>query len=343
MKRGVLILLLLALFAAPASAHVASLSTARITVDEAEVRLSLSVNSVDVEAAFGPGLSPDEIAARLLPLSRIATTGGEACTPTLAGLRSEGEHLVADSTWDCPPGAPLQYESELWRDLDPQARQLVIIVGPAGEGQALLDSERSTVELDASTGGLGDVAWRFLVSGVEHIFLGYDHIAFLLAVVLWGRRFLPLLKVVTAFTVAHSITLSLAATGALEIPGEIIEPLIALSIVFVAAENFFVRNIDKRWRITFFLGLIHGFGFAGALAEFGLPKDSLLTALATFNLGVELGQVAILCLALPLLLAIERFVLGMRNAMPSPRLVYGLSVPILALGCWWSLERIVLA
>src|SRR5690242_4010570 len=145
--------------------------------------------------------------------------------------------------------------------------------------------------------------------GVE---LGYDHIAFLIAVVLWARRLWPIVKIVTAFTVAHSITWSLAALNVVVVPSAIIEPAIAASIVFVALENFFSRDIDRRWRDTSGFGLIHGFGFASALQEFGVSRDSLLPAMGAFNgvyrsaaplhLGVEIGQIAIVSLIVPALI-----------------------------------------
>jgi len=96
---------------------------------------------------------------------------------------------------------------------------------------------------------------RYLTAGIEHIFLGYDHIAFLIAIVLWARRLLPVIKIVTAFTLAHSITLSLAALRIVVIPSTIVEPAIAASIVFVAVENFFSRNIEARWKVTFVYGV----------------------------------------------------------------------------------------
>ena len=104
----------------------------------------------------------------------------------------------------------------------------------------------------------------------------------------------PLVKVVTAFTlIAHSLTLCLAVLDIVRLPSSVVEPLITTTIVFVAAENFFVHDIRKRWRVTFVLGLVHGFGFAGALREYGLPTDAVAPALAAFNIGVEIGQVAI--------------------------------------------------
>jgi hydrogenase/urease accessory protein HupE len=181
---------------------------------------------------------------------------------------------------------------------------------------------------------------RYTKAGIEHIFLGYDHIAFLAAVVLWARRLWPVIKVVTAFTVAHSITLSLAALDIVRIPSSIIEPAIAASIVYVAAENFLSRDVDKRWRDTFCFGLIHGFGFASALQEFGLPREALVPALASFNLGVEIGQIAIVSLVVPALLGMDRVLTPSRRAPTRPAFaVYALSAVIIGLGSHWFLDR----
>jgi hydrogenase/urease accessory protein HupE len=213
-----------------------------------------------------------------------------------------------------------------------------------------LDASRTETTLTAAPPpGLLQVIGRYTRAGIEHIFLGYDHIAFLAAVVLWARRLWPVVKVVTAFTIAHSITLSLAALDIVRIPSSIIEPAIAASIVYVAAENFLSRNIDKRWRDTFCFGLIHGFGFASALQEFGLPRSALIPALASFNLGVEIGQIAIVSLVVPGLLAMDRLLANShrRAALPTPTrsalAVYAISAVITSLGSYWFLARTVLS
>jgi hydrogenase/urease accessory protein HupE len=162
------------------------------------------------------------------------------------------------------------------------------------------------------------VIGRYLEAGIAHIFLGYDHIAFLAAVVLWARRLWPVVKVVTAFTVAHSITLSLAALDIGQIPSAIIEPAIAASIVYVAVENFLSRDVEKRWRDAFGFGLIHGFGFASALQEIGMPRSALVPALASFNIGVEIGQIAIVCLVVPALLGMDRLLASDRGVVARP-------------------------
>ena len=183
---------------------------------------------------------------------------------------------------------------------------------------------------------------RYLATGTEHIFLGYDHIAFLVAVVLWARRLVPVIKIVTAFTIAHSITLSLAALDIVVIPSTIVEPAIAASIVYVAMENFFTSNIDDRWRVTFAFGLIHGFGFAGALREIGLPTNAIAPALAAFNIGVEIGQVVIVSIVVPALIAVDRL-MAVDRTKPAraANLVYALSAVIGAIGSYWFVTRVL--
>ena len=142
--------------------------------------------------------------------------------------------------------------------------------------------------------------------GIEHILTGYDHLLFLFGLLLVGGRARSLIGVVTAFTVAHSISLALAALGVWAPSPRIVEPAIALSIAYVGVENFLVKNAEKRWRITFPFGLIHGFGFAGALAEIELPRAKVPLALLMFNLGVEAGQLAAMAVVLPIVLVLLR-------------------------------------
>ncbi|HET7493649.1 MAG TPA: HupE/UreJ family protein, partial [Bradyrhizobium sp.] len=169
----------------------------------------------------------------------------------------------------------------------------------------------------------------------------YDHIAFLVAIMLWTRRLMPVIKVVTAFTVAHSITLSLAALKIVVIPSAIAEPMIAASIIFVSVENFFSRNVDGRWKVTFAFGLIHGFGFAGALQEIGLPANAVVPALAAFNIGVEIGQVAIVAIVVPTLILVDRlFAADRTKPVRAAALVYSLSAAITVLGSYWFLTRV---
>ena len=153
----------------------------------------------------------------------------------------------------------------------------------------------------------GSVLWKYFVLGIEHILTGYDHLLFLVSLVLIASRFKDALKIVTAFTIGHSITLFLVATDRIQVSSHWVEALIALTICYVAVENMFVQKAKWRWLLTALFGLIHGMGFAGALAETGLPKSNLIGSLLTFNLGVEAGQLMFLCLLLPFLLWLRRF------------------------------------
>ena len=141
--------------------------------------------------------------------------------------------------------------------------------------------------------------------GIGHILTGYDHLLFLLGLVLIGGPLSALLAAITAFTAAHSVTLALAALSVWTPSPALIEPCIALSIAYVGIENWFVKDATGRWRITLLFGLVHGFGFAGALREIALPRPELPVALFGFNLGVELGQLAILAILLPLVRAVR--------------------------------------
>ncbi len=180
---------------------------------------------------------------------------------------------------------------------------------------------------------IGDVLWKYFKLGIEHILSGYDHLLFLLSLVLIATRFKDALKIVTAFTIAHSVTLFLVATGRIHVIPYWVESLIALTICYVAVENIFVQKAKWRWLLTAIFGLIHGMGFAGALAETGLPKSNQLGSLLTFNLGVEAGQLMVLCLLLPFLLLLRRF--------PWYRkMVVSMSCIIFALAFYWFIQRL---
>lgn len=177
-----------------------------------------------------------------------------------------------------------------------------------------------------------DQVLEFIELGVEHIFLGYDHICFLLALIIVGGRLIDLIKIVTAFTLAHSITLILAALQVVVLPSRLIESGIALSIVYVAAENFWLQRHDYRWLLSFGFGLVHGFGFANVLRELGLPTSGLVESLLAFNVGVEIGQLCIVALLFPL----TRW--AARSVYRRP-VVWGISGIILLFGLGWLVER----
>ena len=180
----------------------------------------------------------------------------------------------------------------------------------------------------------GDVAGPLFTLGIEHILTGFDHVLFLLGVVLVGGKLRTLLLAITAFTLAHSITLGLAALGVWAPSPSVVEPAIALSIVYVGVENWFVADASRRWLLTFPFGLVHGFGFAGALREIALPKADVPLALLSFNLGVEAGQVLVLAVVLPILYWLRR-----RDAFARHGVRVGSTLIAMA-GLFWFVQRV---
>jgi hypothetical protein len=176
---------------------------------------------------------------------------------------------------------------------------------------------------------------------MHHIFVGYDHIAFLLALLLGAKRMGEMLKIVTSFTVAHSITLVAAASSDNPIvPQSVTEAMIAASIVYVAVENYFIKDAKYRWVLTFLFGLVHGLGFSGVLKEKLGEITSPIVPILTFNLGVEFGQVAILLVAFPLLVWARG---GVGEKVVEKRHLVLLrvgSAPVMLFGLGWLIERI---
>jgi hydrogenase/urease accessory protein HupE len=181
----------------------------------------------------------------------------------------------------------------------------------------------------------------FLKLGIEHILTGYDHLLFLAGLLIACRRFSTMAGIITCFTIAHSLTLALAALNVFAIPSRIVEPLIAASIVFVGVENLVRRGEEPkgRWALTFVFGLVHGFGFASALRNIGLGAGgaSLLPPLFSFNLGVELGQISVAAIFLPLLFRLRRLPSFVRYGVPAA------SGLVVLFGTYWLLQRTVLS
>jgi hydrogenase/urease accessory protein HupE len=348
-----------------AQAHQINLTNARLVFGpDRTVEVEVAMRGSDADRAAGTRVF-DEAAGLVQPAALAASSAqiaayvrvhtavlgeyGTSCRSGAANVAADSDGIAVRIIWSCSGVAdPLHYRSSVLIDVSPDARQVVLIGAGPDAAQDLLDAGHTETALTAaSPPTLLQVTGRYLEAGIEHIFLGYDHIAFLAAVVLWARRLWPVVKVVTAFTIAHSITLSLAALNIVRIPSSIIEPAIAASIVYVAAENFLSRDIDKRWRDTFGFGLIHGFGFASALQEFGLPRGALVPALASFNIGVEIGQIAIVSLVVPALLGMDHLLTSSRRGAAAPMrpafAVYTISAVIIGFGSYWFLARTVLS
>ncbi len=350
-------LLVLIGLCAPASAHDPGMTVATVIAEERETLVELSIKGSDLERAAGvdlldsggrvdPGrLAGAEPAIRAHLLATAAIEADSAVCPLeVVELAAVEDGILAVLKAPCGTAeAGLSYRSHLLQETNPATIQHVLLLRGDDVIAVALTRERNSLQILAPL-PLTEVAARYLVSGAGHISVGYDHIAFLLALLLWARGVWAVVKVVTAFTLAHSITLSLAVLDLVSLPSGLVEPLIAASVVAVALENFFNRRIERRWRVAFFLGFIHGFGFAGALRDLGLPQDALLVALAFFNIGVEIGQVVIVAIAVPLLLVIDRLAARAPAApVRRPALVYAVSALIAGLGAYWFIERTLFA
>ncbi|WP_291515902.1 HupE/UreJ family protein [Acidovorax sp.] len=290
------------------------------------------------------------------------TAGGTACAlapvDVLASQRSDGTYLSAE--WTLPDCAraldagqgPLALRYSLIFAQDSLHRALLRVDTPALQTSAMLSPEQPEAKLQAGGGSALQVLQRYVVDGVWHIWIGIDHILFLLSLLVlaplvpsrqrvtrWAPEasfravFLQVLAVVTAFTVAHSITLIASVMGWLNPPANLIEPVIALSVVLAALNNLLGFWAFTRWRLAFAFGLIHGFGFANVLLDLGLPARDLAMALGGFNVGVELGQLAIVLVFLPVAWALRRM------AFYRVVVVAGGSLAIAVIGTWWIVDR----
>ncbi len=182
-----------------------------------------------------------------------------------------------------------------------------------------------------------NVVWFYLKMGFTHIIpTGADHVLFVTGLCLLSTRIKTILWQATAFTVAHSVTLALSMKNIIVMPGAVVEPIIALSILFVAVENIMLTEL-KAWRIliVFMFGLIHGMGFASALNEIGLPRNKFFTSILSFNIGVELGQVAVILAVFAL------FIVPFgKKQWYRARIVYPLSAIIALIAAWWTIQRV---
>jgi hypothetical protein len=205
-----------------------------------------------------------------------------------------------------------------------------------------LTSGQSSPDI-AVIGGDKQTGWQvfghYIPVGFEHILpMGLDHILFVLGLFFLSTHLRPLLWQITAFTLAHTVTLALGAMGWVTVPAMIVEPLIAASIVYVAIENIFTSHLT-RWRpvIIFAFGLLHGLGFASVLGEFGIPDDQFFPALIAFNIGVEFGQLTVISLAFLAIGMWFRFKPWYRARISIPA-----SIVIAIIGAYWFVERVFL-
>ena len=347
MKRTIGFLLLLTGWASGAAAHVTSTGLATLEVDSGKLAYRLTVVTPEVddqggrllaEAADGDRAAAERVAGFLRDYARFSIAG-EACQPGRIAIRgsSAGEgKVVLEMALSCPKPAGTLAILDDWPEVLGAHFQTVLSVRlperPSVEFAFLEDRRSATLDLATAA----DTGWvSFVAMGVEHILGGVDHLLFLLALLALARGLWQTVTIVTGFTVAHSITLSLAALGVIDVPSRIVEPLIAASIVWVALENLLRTDIPPhRWLLSFCFGLVHGFGFASAIEPLKLPARRLALALLGFNLGVEAGQAFVVVLLLPMLL-------WMRGSAWEPRIVRAASLGVAAFGLVWLVERLI--
>jgi hypothetical protein len=337
MKRLVLFFLSCC-FAASAYAHKPSDSYLTLNVEGDKVVGQWDIALRDLDFAIGLDANGDgaitwgevrakhaEIAAYAMSRLKLASEG-KPCpaqvTQHLIDDHTDGAYAVMRFQAQCAGTIQsLQASYNLFFDIDPQHKGLLRLQYQGASTTGVFSPEKATQQFSLKR---PDRLTQFLdygQEGVWHIWKGYDHILFLLALLLpavalrekkhWEpvAAFKPalfaVLKVVTAFTLAHSITLTLATLGVISLPSRLVESTIAASVVIAAVNNVFPLFRD-RWVMAFVFGLIHGFGFASVLTDLGLPKDALALALVGFNLGVEVGQLAIVSLFLPLAYSLRK-------------------------------------
>ena len=319
-------------------AHDPGLSVLDIGIEQRQIVAVLSLGGADAVMVGGrDGFSKLTHDALQLSLD------GRPISPSATSVWSdESGGLHGRMLYDRTAGSRLVVRSTIVRHLARGHRELLSIRAADGVvlSERMLDaaSNEAAADISAVVGATSSSAARFLLLGIEHILTGYDHLLFLAGVLVMLRRWRDVVQTITAFTVAHSITLALATTGLLLIPGRIVEPLIAASIVYVGIENLMRDVQGSRWKLTFGFGLVHGLGFATVLRDLGIGTNgqgAIALPLASFNAGVEIGQMAVAALLVPVF-----WWLGSR---PASRLRFAAawSVMVIAAGSYWLVERIV--
>jgi hydrogenase/urease accessory protein HupE len=342
-----------------ARAHQPGLSSLFVNLgtNQLSVRLIMAWQEVDalvpLDANQDRSVSEAELTAAKSKLSRLAEGALDIVSdgrmlalkrPPEISYDSEDTtgirfHLV----YEFPSTRVLTVTSEIISELQQGHSQVVSIRSSNGVelGTAILERDKPSVDVPlfaihekppAST--KMNTIRQFIALGLEHIVTGWDHLAFLFGLLVIGGKLRDAVKIITSFTIAHSLTLALATLNIIRIPSSVVEPIIAASIIYVGFENIVRRNFEKRWMLTFAFGLIHGCGFASVLREMGIGENgsSVVTPLVCFNVGVELGQLAIAAIMLPL-------IWKLKPTFPK-RWVPATSVALIVLGSYFFVERV---
>ena len=351
-RLALLALVLILSFAPRAVAHPVPFSYLDVRIEPGAIELTLVAHMFDIAHELGVD-PPDRVLDPSVLLSK-----GDAVLALLRGRLqvTAGGHVLNEATWSAAEPLP-DRQSIRWHarypttsapgsvtvtaalfPYDPAHQTFLnFYEGVALTSQAIL--ERSHPQLEYFVGdrqGVFAVIRKFVPAGIHHILVGPDHLLFLVGLLLLGGSIRRLLVVVSAFTAAHSITLSLAALNVITPPARLIEPAIALSIVYVGVDNLMVgRGRDVRAWIAFAFGFIHGFGFANVLREMNLPSRALGWSLFSFNVGVEIGQLLVVVVVASVLIALRS-----RNEAAGRRLAFAGSLAVIVLGAFWFIQRV---
>lgn len=318
----------LALTLAPrAFGHAISTSYSRLVPNASSVEVVFTLNVADFHA---PNL-PDAVRAHY----RLEAETAPIRVETRRCDEIANNVMLLDLLYTFPEAVQkLKVISTLELISQPDHSHIVQI----GEGddtrEAVLSATNPSTVLSVAPATILTTVRDFVRLGIEHIFTGYDHLAFLAGLLLMTASLKALLKIVTSFTFAHSITLALATFNIVSIPSRFVESLIALSIAYIAIENFTGKTLLHRWKITFLFGLVHGFGFSNVLKEMALTRRTLAISLFSFNGGVELGQLAFVSLVFPLV-----YFAG--KSRWKSQFLCAASALIAALGLFWFVQRLI--
>lgn len=363
------VLLLLLLTGPLAGAHIASNGFLAVSVDGSRVTGSLQLAIRDGELAVGLDRNSDgkvtwqELRAGQTALQNyiqghLHLSGNDGvCHLMFDALqvneRVDGNYLWLPFSADCGTALKtLAIDYTVLEAEDPSHRGLLTLTANGVTQTAVLGGSPSAHAFELDHLSPWSAFLEYLRAGIWHIWSGVDHLLFLVSLLLpavllrresrWegvaiaAPAFFNIVKVVTAFTLAHSITLSLAAFDVIRLPSRLTESVIAASIIVAALNNVFPRVTEGRWRIAFAFGLLHGFGFASVLAEMGLPQGARLVSLVAFNLGVEAGQLAVVLAVMPLAYLLRSTAFYRRGVMP-----WG-STAIACLALFWFVQRAVM-
>jgi hydrogenase/urease accessory protein HupE len=326
----------------PLSAHDLYRSESRLVVAGREIRATLTFNLLDFPGVDRNGdkiISPEEFAAGFdgvyaAILQRyVLDSSGPPVRITRDQDELIDEHvLLLHLTYTFPQQVlALQMTSNLPDILGPAHVHLATVSLSGRLQEQILDSRNRAAFFTQTSGTWWQTLGRFVWLGIQHIATGYDHLAFLLGLLIATASLKSLVKVITSFTVAHSITLALATFNVVVLPSRFTESMIAASILYVAVENLVRKRTIDRWKLTFLFGLVHGFGFSNVLREMQLPRANLALSLFSFNLGVEIGQIVFVVLLFP---ALEDLIRSGRTWLrPAVSIAIGL------LAAYWFIQR----